>query len=380
MEGLRQTTRIHAEWGHETVVASCDTDQTPKKPDDHFELIPLGPGQYGWAYSPRLRSWLIGNLSTFDLAVMHGLWLYPSWALARIYDNRKALHEGLPPWFVFSHGMLDPWFQNWKRRPIKTLRNLLYWKAFESRTIRAADGVLFTSSEERRLAEIPFKPYTPQRQIVLPYGTSTPPSPTQKQGASFHSHLNGLNDRPYLLFLSRLHEKKAVDLLLHAYAAIKADKTSGSPPLPALVIAGPGLASDYGLLLQNLVSMLDLGDDVFFTGMLEGEAKWGAYYGAEAFVLPSHQENFGIAVAEALACAKPVLISNKVNIWKEIDNAGAGFVDADTEDGIENILLRWLRTPADERVSMSRKAVALFRKQYHVEASAKALLELAAST
>ena len=77
-------------------------------------------------------------------------------------------------------------------------------------------------------------------------------------------------------------------------------------------------------------------------GMLSGAAKWGALYGCEAFVLPSHQENFGIAVVEALACGRPVLISDQVNIWREIVEDGAGIAEADTEEGVEKLLRRFL--------------------------------------
>jgi hypothetical protein len=76
--------------------------------------------------------------------------------------------------------------------------------------------------------------------------------------------------------------------------------------------------------------------------MLSGAAKWGALYGCEAFVLPSHQENFGIAVVEALACGKPVLISDQVNIWREIVEDGAGLVEGDTEEGVEKLLRNFL--------------------------------------
>eukprot|EP01038_Epipyxis_sp_PR26KG_P002792 gene2792-3964_t len=76
--------------------------------------------------------------------------------------------------------------------------------------------------------------------------------------------------------------------------------------------------------------------------MLRGEQKWGAFYSSEAYLLPSHQENFGIAVAEALGCGLPVLISDKVNIWREIDQARAGMVETDTVDGTERSLRHWL--------------------------------------
>ena len=77
--------------------------------------------------------------------------------------------------------------------------------------------------------------------------------------------------------------------------------------------------------------------------MLTGHAKWGAFYGAEAFILPSHQENFGIAVVEALACGKPVLISKQVNIWHEIIEGGGGLVEEDTTAGTLRLLESWQR-------------------------------------
>src|SRR5437762_5411066 len=104
--------------------------------------------------------------------------------------------------------------------------------------------------------------------------------------------------------------------------------------------------------------------------MLTGDTKWGALSAAEAFVLPSHQENFGIAVAEALACGTPVLISNKVNIWREIAADGAGFVDEDDEPGTARLLAKWLATPEGEREKMRRAAEQSFRTRFEVQMAA----------
>ena len=90
--------------------------------------------------------------------------------------------------------------------------------------------------------------------------------------------------------------------------------------------------------------------------MLTGDAKWGAIYGCEAFVLPSHQENFGIAVVEALACRKPVLISNQVNIWREIESSGSGIVADDTEIDTHQLLIQWLNLSTDEKQLMGQRA------------------------
>jgi hypothetical protein len=137
---------------------------------------------------------------------------------------------------------------------------------------------------------------------------------------------------------------------------------------PDLVIAGPGWDSGYGPEVRALIDETNrsiaitehriLNTENFArvhpVDMLAGDSKWGALYGCEAFVLPSHQENFGIAVVEALACGKPVLISDQVNIWREIVEDGAGIAEADTEEGVEKLLRRFLagmRQEADEELS-----------------------------
>jgi glycosyltransferase involved in cell wall biosynthesis len=87
--------------------------------------------------------------------------------------------------------------------------------------------------------------------------------------------------------------------------------------------------------------------------MLDGEQKWGAIGCSEVFVLPSHQENFGIVVAEALACRVPVLISNKINISREVQSEAAGFVETDTLAGTEALLQQWIGLSPQERKAAS---------------------------
>ena len=110
--------------------------------------------------------------------------------------------------------------------------------------------------------------------------------------------------------------------------------------------------------------------------MLQGDAKWSAFYNAEAFVLPSHQENFGIAVAEALGCGLPVLISDKVNIWREIVADNAGLAEPDTQAGTDALLARWLALPEQKRQDMRSNAKRCFETRFRVEAMAYDLLDV----
>jgi glycosyltransferase involved in cell wall biosynthesis len=108
--------------------------------------------------------------------------------------------------------------------------------------------------------------------------------------------------------------------------------------------------------------------------MISGDVKWGAFRSAEAFVLPSHQENFGISVVEALACRCPVLISDKVNIWREITADGAGLAESDTQEATDRLLVRWLELPASTRAVMPDRAQACFERHFQVEEVAHHLL------
>jgi glycosyltransferase involved in cell wall biosynthesis len=136
------------------------------------------------------------------------------------------------------------------------------------------------------------------------------------------------------------------------------------------VIAGPGMDTIYGNYLLKLISRdAKIKDSVFFPGMLAGEDKWAALYGSEAFVLSSHQENFGISVVEALACKKPVLISDKINIWKEIIEGGGGMVKDDTLEGTIELIRFWANLNMEEKLKMAINAREVYENNFGVLAA-----------
>jgi glycosyltransferase involved in cell wall biosynthesis len=165
------------------------------------------------------------------------------------------------------------------------------------------------------------------------------------------------------LLAGRLNPKKGCDLLLDAYA-----KTL--PRDLDLVMAGPDEAG-WELELRAQASRLGIADRVHWTGTLRGDAKWGAFYGAEAFVLPSHQENFGIAVADALACGVIPLISDKVNIAREIEADGAAIVDTDTQAGTVRLIDRFRALSGADRQTMRRKARTCYEDRYALKNAAQ---------
>jgi glycosyltransferase involved in cell wall biosynthesis len=113
--------------------------------------------------------------------------------------------------------------------------------------------------------------------------------------------------------------------------------------------------------------------------MLTGDAKWGALYHCEASVLPSHQENFGISVVESLACGRPVLISDQVNIWREIKSAGAALVRKDTRMETTQLLSDWIRLSKDAKSDMAARSKPCFQKFFSVKSAIQNLLNVITS-
>ncbi|WP_259070314.1 glycosyltransferase [Mucilaginibacter sp. X4EP1] len=340
---------------------------------DEFEIHALGPAENPWCYSAKLVDWLKINIHRFDIVIINGLWLYHSYAAWKVLKKLKSEGSGrkFPRVLVMPHGMLDPYFQQANSRKLKAIRNWIYWKLIEHKVVNDADGVLFTCETELLLAREPFKPYHPKKEYNVGYGVAVPPRYNKSMSVAFKQHCPGLDDAPYLLFLSRIHQKKGVDLLIKAYAELHKHFKSIDISIPKLVIAGPGMETSFGdMIMQLLDKDPDVKKDVFFPGMLSGDAKWGAFYECEAFILPSHQENFGIAVVEALACGKPVLISNQVNIWREIMDHGGGLIEDDSENGTKNLLNKWITLKEEEKVQMTVKALAAYEQLYTIKKAA----------
>jgi glycosyltransferase involved in cell wall biosynthesis len=348
--------------GFEVQIISCDDPSSPWILDGELPVLALGPAVMSYGYTSHLQSWIRENVSNFDAVIIDGLWQYHSFAVW------KALSGTGIPYYVFPHGMLDPWFKY--NYPLKHLKKWFYWPWAEYRVLRDACKVIFTCEEERLLAKKSFWMYKVNEEIAS-LGVSKSPSNDDNELVSIflrkYSHLQG---KRIALFLSRIHEKKGVDLLIRAFA-----KVAHCDEQLHLVIAGPG-QEKLILKLKELARSLDVEHRITWTGMLRGEMKWGAFYASEVFCLPSHQENFGIVVAESLACGKPVLISNKVNIWREIELEKAGFVAEDNLDGTTRNFKRWLGTSKSEFKDLQSNTLKCFESRFHIKTSVEQLINI----
>ena len=331
-----------------------------------FKTYALGDAKNAWNYNKKLIPWLRKNVLRYDMVVVHTLWGYHGYAVNKVL---KELRNKNSRYYVMPHGMLDPYFQTAKERKLKAIRNLFYWAFIEKKVINEAEGILFTCDAERQLAQKTFNNYHPKKEIIVGIGIYSPPSKQASFVDAFYKALNTSKRNPYILFLSRIDCKKGIDILITAYAKIV--EANNLETLPDLVIAGSGIEKEFGLTIQKMVTSNKLLEGkVHFPGMLRDEAKWGAFYGSEAFILPSHQENFGIVVVEALACKKVVLITDKVNIYSVIKDEQAGIVESDNEEGIYNLLNNWLHLSAQEKNNMSLNAFNCFQKHYTIQNTA----------
>lgn len=364
-QGVKNNIAAMQQLGISNEVVSFDESSAAFLKEESYIIHALGPARGPYSYCVSLQSWLLENFQRFDTVIIHGLWLYNSFGSYLAWKKFKKKNKKIPRIFVMAHGMLDPYFQKSKDRRLKAIRNWFFWNLVEEKVVNGVDGILFTCEEELLLARKTFKIYQPKSELNVGYGIQSPPANRSEFSEAFFQRCPQVKGRPFLLFLSRIHVKKGVDLLIKAY-----NHLNKQHDLPDLVIAGPGLETEYGKRVRKMAST----SPIHFPDMLQGDAKWGAFYNCEAFVLPSHQENFGIAVVEALACKKPVLITHQVNIWREIEKANAGIIVPDTEEGISKMLYQWVSTASEKKNLLNQNAFQAFSANFLIETSVKRMV------
>ena len=341
--------------GHKVEILVLDDSNCRWLADIDLTVHPLGTGSTNYRYSTKLMPWLRQHGDNYDRVIVHGLWQYVSFAAWRRYARTST------PYFVFPHGMLDPWFK--RTFPLKHLKKWLYWPWAEYRVLRDASAVIFTSEEERLQAQQSFWLYR-CREKISPLGINAPAPLSVQPSQKFFGQFPISPDKKVLLFLGRLHPKKGCDLVIDAFRKL-------NPANTVLVLAGP---DQIGWEKELRARAEDL--PVVFTGMLQGELKQAAFARADAFILPSHQENFGMSVVEALAAGLPVLISNRVNIWREVEGDHAGYVETDDLSGTTRLIERWLGTAEEDRQVMRANARNCFTNRFEINRAVDSLLSI----
>lgn len=368
IEGLLRQAEARRAFGVETNIVCLDAPGDPWVTECPVPTFAIGTGEIGrpttplnwlwthYCYAPEFVPWLKRHIGGYDIAVVNGLWNYA------VLGARRALPRSGIPYVVFAHGMLDPW----ARGGLKHAMKQALWMFCEGPLLRQANAVLFTAEDEMIRARSTFWPYRANERIVG-YGTADITGDGEQQIGAFRKSLPALRDRPFLLFLGRIHPKKGCDLLVDAFSRIAANH-----PGLDLVIAGPDQIG-WRKELEAQARAAGIGGRIHWPGTVFGDVKWGALRACEAFVLPSHQENFGVAVAEALAAGRPVLITDKINIWREVQSDAAGLVATDDANGVYDMLARFVALPLSAKDAMSRAARACFLRRFEISIPARQL-------
>lgn len=353
---LHGMARASAALGAQVTVATSDDDAGGRLDVPLARPLTVGDVDYwyfarslpgSWKPSIGLARWLSANVARFDVVHVHALFSFST-----IPASRFAHRAGVPV-VLRPLGTIAPWsmaHRGWKKRP--------YFALVERAHLESAAAIHTTSESEREAV------------AALGYGSKVRVIPLGVEILERH-------DRPVrddwaslrLLFLGRLHPVKAVPVLLEALAAARRRGVAA-----VLTIAGDGTPA-YRAELERLVASLGLDGAVNFVGHVDAERKRALFMAADAYVLPSYQENFGIAAAEALAAGLPVIVSDRVGIAPQIAEARAGLVVPVDEEAL-SAAIELLASDPRRLESMGDEAHRLATAQFSWDRTATSLLEL----
>lgn len=304
--------RLMARRGHDVRIIA--TDRGFVRQDgarDDGVVIEALPGSWpaffgtSWPMRRRLRE----IIPEIDVVHLHSLYLFHDWVAGRLCRRFDK------PYIVRPHGTLDPYIYRRHRR-----RKAMLESMFQNAVLRRAAGLHYTTIEEWRLARAHA---LNTRGCILPVGIDLDAYGDLPPRTALRDRYPMIGNRKVVLFLGRLNYKKGVDVVIGAFAEVARERDD-----IFLIIAGPddGVRSNAEALIERhgIVGLS------LFTGMVSGEDKRRLLAGSDVFLLPSQSENFGISVIEAAACGIPVIISDKVNLWREFHDAEAGLVGPPT--------------------------------------------------
>lgn len=359
-EAVKQSAILMKSEGIEIDVVCFDEPKSSWLKDIDFTVHALGLGKSAYAFHVTYLTWLRKNVTNYEMVIIDGLWMF------HVIGGYVCKISGVP-YVVYTHGMLDPYF-NIDR--LKYLKKLPFWFLVDRNVLAMAKSVVFTCEEELKLAQKSF-PLFSATSSVATLGIETNTQSKRVLKEKFFETFPYLVGKKIALFLSRIHEKKGLELLIEAVEICKQEL----PNNIIFVIAGSG-NENYIKKLKYRVDQLGLEKYFEWVGMLSGDVKWGAFTSSEFFILPSHQENFGIVVAEALSQGLPVLITNKVNIWREIKDSHAGLVENDNVEGIAKLIVDYCSATDNDVLRMKENTLQCFNDHFSTEAFKSDFLKL----
>jgi glycosyltransferase involved in cell wall biosynthesis len=302
-------------------------------------------------YSNEFKKWLPENIRGYDVIHTHYAFSFmPNYA-----EWCAKKHQ--IPYITRPLGTLLPW-----ARKQHALKKAVYFNLIQRSLLLNAAGIHCTSENEaNNINELIRK----KSAFVTPHGLAIPET-LPRASELLRERLQIHKDSKIILYLGRLVAKKRPDYLIQEFTRLKGENIY-------LVMAGSG-AADYEGYLRGLVSKTPAYAKVRFVGHVEGEDKNLFLQGSDIFALPSYSENFGISVAEAMAVARPVIVSRGVDVAGQINEANAGIV-IDGENGECTAAIKKLLDNPHASEEMSQNAILLMKNKFTPEACAKKLID-----
>jgi glycosyltransferase involved in cell wall biosynthesis len=308
-----------------------------------------------WFRSPSLAAACEALVPHYDIVHLTGLWTHPVWA-AGISSRRHG-----KPYVISPRGMLMPWafgYRSWKKLP--------YFYCVERRQLHRCAGLHCTTIVEKEaLAPFGLESYG----FVVPNAIELAEFDHLPPRGQLRERLAIPGDAFLVLFLGRLHPVKGIDLTLSAFAAIK-----HTHPTAHLVLAGPDEAG-YVDALRQWTREHGVSDRVHLPGELRGVERLSAYADADIFILLSESENFGMGVAEAMACSLPVIVSNEVGISPWVKEFSAGYAVERRLNVVREALELCMSNPG-ARQMMGVAGRQLVHSQFSPEAVGHSMLDM----
>lgn len=311
-----------------------------------IKVFNVGPSIGNYGFSFKLIYWLFKNKKKYDLFIIHELW--------RVYNFIARLY--LKNYFVFVHGQLDPYFET---ELFKKTKKKLYWFLLEKKNLQKSNSILLTTNEEKTLLNRTFVNTDGINKNVIQYGIYKSKLDKSSSKKSFFKLFPNLKNKKFLLYLGRFHKKKGCDTLIHSLKKIINQNFK-----PYILMVGPN--NSYKKKLQRLCKDLNVEDYFYWSNTLVGKEKFGAIHASIGMVLASNGENFGISIVESLSCSKPVIITNKVNIYRSIIDYKAGYVSKNNSSDFSNILKQYLKLNNKSITRMSKNSLNCFNNNFNL--------------
>jgi glycosyltransferase involved in cell wall biosynthesis len=307
---------------------------------------------FGNVLSYPMVSALKNAVPNADLVLIHSLYQLSSTAAAYYCRQFRV------PYVVRPHGILDPTLARRRRWLLKWA----YLQFFEKKNLNSAAAIQFSSSMEEEMAKDFMTIKSPK--LLIPEGIDVEPFKKLPHKGSFRARYPEMEGKSLILHLGRVHQKKGLELLVEAFYQIAKRRDDVH-----LVLAGSGDA-DFVMRITKMLHDFGIFDRATITGQLDEDTKLAVLQDADIFVLASYGENFGLSVVEAMACGLPVLISDKVGIWKEIVGAGAGIVTTCESNKIADQIEKLLNDP-ELRLNTGQRGKSLVEAQFSTDRMAE---------